>query len=62
MLLYVGWVRTGWTHWQAVTGEPMSKEAAEDRLRDYKVRKGEVDGSKVVLPAGTMPVEKPRDA
>lgn len=53
--LYVGWVRTHYTHWEPVTLPP--REIVEAALRLYRHRSWDKrDGEKLLLPEREKPI------
>lgn len=52
--LYVGWVRTNWTHWEAITLPPRELVEAAMRLRRH-VSCDPIDGEKLLLPEREKP-------
>ncbi len=56
--LWVGWVRTRWTHWEPVTLPARECLEAALRLNDHRLPRGE----KVLLPYDILPIGRRRSA
>ena len=56
--LFVGWVRSGFRHWEPVT-LPARELVEAARLLHHFQSFDFRDGSKVLLPEGVRPVERP---
>jgi len=59
-VLYVGWVRTNWKHWEPITLPPREIVEAARRLYEHKSC-DKRDGEKVLLPEGVPPTGPVRE-